>query len=254
MLHVFFKIIILNIKMLNYPILTGLPPQTSKTTATKETFTENVECQQEQLKLLADDEEVPVKRDKDEILEEKHDILTESILGQLQVLKDKKFVRAKTVLEIIENSERVTINSDNEVIYVDKVPTGLKAAIFLYDIQQPTKKLHNPVFINILTALNLNENLVINRNAKHAVQSAYFNAQEKLEPGPSRTHSTSPTWQEKSSANLKRSKKHKRKSLSGNRKTQNQKREKESEEGSDSYGTPHNDSDSPTSEKTKAQT
>ena len=231
-----------------------LPPQTSKTTATKETFTDNVEPQQEQLKLLTDDEEVPVERVKDEKLEEKHNRQTESILGQLQVLEDKKFVRAKTVLEIIENSERVTINQDNEVIYVDKVPTGLKATIFLYDIQQPTKKLHNPAFINILTALNLNENLVINRNAKHAVQSASFNAQEKREPGPSRTRSTSPTWQEKSSANLKRSKKHKRKSLSGNRKTQNQKREKESEEGSDSYGTPHNDSDSPTSEKTKAQT
>ena len=155
-----------------------LPPQTSKTTATKETFTDNVEPQQEQLKQLTDDEEVPVERVKDEILEEKHNRQTESILGQLQVLEDKKFVRAKTLLEIIENSERVTINRDNEVIYVEKVPTGLKAEVFLYDIQQPTKKLHNPAFINILTALNLNENLVINRNAKHAVQSASFNAQE----------------------------------------------------------------------------
>ena len=125
--------------------------------------------------------------------------------------------------EIIENSERVTINRDNEVIYVDKVPIGLKAAIILYDIEQPTKKLHNSAFIKILTALNLNKNLVKNRNAKHAVQSASFNAQEKREPGPSRTRSTLPTWQEKSSANLKRSIKHKRKSLSGNRKTRNQK-------------------------------
>ena len=184
---------------LSYPnrLRSQLPPQTSKTTATKETFTEKIEPQQEQLKLLTDNEEVPVERDKDEILKEKHNRQTESVLGQLQVLEDKKFVRAKTVLEIIENSERITINRDNVVIYVDKVPTGLKAAIFLYDIQQPTKKLHNPAFINILTALNLNENLVINRNAKHAVQSASFNAQEKREPGPSRTHSTSPTWQEK---------------------------------------------------------
>ena len=46
-----------------------LPPQTSKTTATKETFTDNVEPQQEQLKLLTDDEEVPVEGVKDEILE-----------------------------------------------------------------------------------------------------------------------------------------------------------------------------------------
>ena len=74
-----------------------LPPQTSKTTATKETFTENVDPQQEQLKLLTDDEE----HYEVEILEEKHDRRTESILGQLQVLEDKKIFRAKTVLEII---------------------------------------------------------------------------------------------------------------------------------------------------------
>ena len=56
----------------------------------------------------------------------------------------------------------------------------------------------------------MNEKLVINRNANHAVQSASFNAQEKREPGPSRTRPTSPARQERSSANLKRSKKHKK--------------------------------------------
>ena len=62
-----------------------LPPQASRTTATSETFTENVEPQQEELELLPDDEEVPVECDKDEILEEKkHDGRTESILRQLQ--------------------------------------------------------------------------------------------------------------------------------------------------------------------------
>ena len=48
-------------------------------------------------------------------------------------------IRAKTILEIIKKSERVTISHDNEVIYVDEVPTGRKAAVLLYDIQQPTK-------------------------------------------------------------------------------------------------------------------
>ena len=43
--------------------------------------------QQEQLKLLTDDEEVKVERDKDETLEEKNDSQTENILGQLQVLQ-----------------------------------------------------------------------------------------------------------------------------------------------------------------------
>ena len=66
-----------------------LPPQTSKTTATKETFTKNTaEPKQEQLVLLTDDEEEKVERDKDEILEEKNDSQAESILGQLQVLEE----------------------------------------------------------------------------------------------------------------------------------------------------------------------
>ena len=46
-----------------------LPPQISKTTATKETLTEIVELQEDQLKLLTDDEEVSGERDKEEILE-----------------------------------------------------------------------------------------------------------------------------------------------------------------------------------------
>ena len=43
-------------------------------------------------------------------------------------------------MEIIKKSERVVINKENEEFYVDKVPTGLKASFFLYDIQQQTKK------------------------------------------------------------------------------------------------------------------
>ena len=53
--------------------------------------------------------------------------------------RQKKCVRAKTILEIIEVSKRVTINRDNEVIYVDKVPTGLKTALFLYEYNNQQK-------------------------------------------------------------------------------------------------------------------
>ena len=57
-----------------------LPPQTSKTTATKELLTENAaEPQQDQLELLTENEELKVERDKDEILEEKNDSQTKSI-------------------------------------------------------------------------------------------------------------------------------------------------------------------------------
>ena len=73
-----------------------LTPQTSKPTATKETLTENAaEPQQDQLELLTDDEEMKVERDKDEKLEEKNDSQTESILGQLQVLEQKPYLKSK---------------------------------------------------------------------------------------------------------------------------------------------------------------
>ena len=158
----------------------------------------------------------------------------------MQVLEEREFVRAKTIVEIKKKS-------DNEVM---NVPTGRKAEVILYIVQQPTKKLHNLSFIINVTALNLNGKLVINQNDKQVVQSAFFYAQEKGDPGPSRTRPASPAWQERSSASLKRRKK----IFSDNRKNRNHKCEKESEEGSDSYGTSNNYSDSPTLDITEVKT
>ena len=67
---------------------------------------------------------------KNEKLEEKNQRQNESILGQLQVLKKKNFVRAKTILEIINNFERATMDHDHQLICVNKVPTGPEAAVF----------------------------------------------------------------------------------------------------------------------------
>ena len=86
-------------------------------------------------------------------------------------MDEHKLKRAKKVLEVIKKSVRVKINKDNEEIYVDKVPIGLKASVHLYDIQQQTKKLYNPAFILILRSLKHDERLVMNKNAKVAVQS-----------------------------------------------------------------------------------
>ena len=57
-----------NHTQLSYPkrLRPLLPPQTSKTTATTETFTEKAEPPQEQFKLLTDDKKEPVKCDIDE--------------------------------------------------------------------------------------------------------------------------------------------------------------------------------------------
>ena len=100
------------------------------------------------------------------------DAVEKRILGQLEIMDVKKLIRAKNVLEIIKSSTRVKINKNDEMIYLDKVPTGIKASVFLDDIQQQNKKLQNPAFIMILSALNLNKQSVMNTYAKHAIKSA----------------------------------------------------------------------------------
>ena len=100
------------------------------------------------------------------------DAVEKFIIGQLEIMDVKKLTRAKNVLEIIKSSTRVKINKNDEMIYLDKVPTGIKASVFLYDKQQQNKKLQNPAFIMILSALNLNEQSVMNTYAKHAIKSA----------------------------------------------------------------------------------
>ena len=79
-------ILLLKIKNLNYPTLTGLDPfyllKLVRLLQRKEPFTENSALQQEQIKLSTDDEEAAlVDRDKDEITDEKNDTLIESVLG-----------------------------------------------------------------------------------------------------------------------------------------------------------------------------
>ena len=46
----------------------------------------------------------------------------------------------------------------------------MNVRIFLYDLQQPTKKLSNPYYFKILEVLNIKEDLVVNRNAKIAIR------------------------------------------------------------------------------------
>ena len=197
------------------------------------------------------------------------------ILLQLQLMDEHKLKRAKKVLEVIKKSERVEINKDNEEIYVDKVPTVLKASVFLYDIQQQTKKLYNPAFILILRSLKLDERLVMNKYAKVEVQST--NTEQAQQKQRSRGSTNSPSKStalllhspEKKpsssssttsrSANSKSSERRKtRKTVAdGERERSRQKTKREegaAENDSESYETPDNDSDSATTEKKKTKT
>ena len=199
---------------------------------------------------------------------------TERILLQLQLMDENKLKRAKKVLEVIKKSERVKINKDIEEIYVDKVPTGLKASVFLYDIQQQTIKLYNPAFILILRSLKLDERLVMNKYAKVAVQSTNTEqAQQKqrsrgstnspskstalLLLSPEKKPSSSSTTSRSVTSKSSKRRKTRKTVADSERKRSPQKTKREegaAEEDSESYETPDNDSDSATTEKKKTKT
>ena len=89
---------------------------------------------QKQALLLTSQDDDDVDDDEGNELQKNAELIealsTESILLQLLLMDEYKIKRAKKLLEIINKSEQVKINKDNEEFYVDKRPTGLKASVF----------------------------------------------------------------------------------------------------------------------------
>ena len=96
-------------------------------------------------------------------------VKADKILQNLKVLAPAKFTRTEKIVSLIKGSKKVVLD-ENENFIVDGTATGINVPIFLYDLQQPTKKLINPDFFKILEVLNIKEDLVINRNAKIAIR------------------------------------------------------------------------------------
>ena len=93
----------------------------------------------------------------------------EKILQNLNMLAPPKFTRTEKTVNLIKESENVVID-EKENFIVDGTATGINVPIFLYDLQQPTRKINNPDYFKILEALNIKEDLVINSNAKIAIR------------------------------------------------------------------------------------
>ena len=95
--------------------------------------------------------------------------IANEILQNLNVLAPAKFTRKEKLVSLTKESKKVVIDK-NENFIVDGTATGINVPILLYDLQQPTKKLSNPDYFKILEVLDIKEDLVINRNAKIAIE------------------------------------------------------------------------------------
>ena len=95
--------------------------------------------------------------------------IANKILQNFNILAPAKNTTTEKIVSLIKESKRVVIN-ENENFIVNGTATGINVPIFLYDLQQPTKKLSNPDYFKILENLSIKEDLVINRNAKIAIR------------------------------------------------------------------------------------
>ena len=95
--------------------------------------------------------------------------IANKILRNFNILAPAKFTRTEKKVSLIKVSKKVVIDK-NEKFIGDETATGINVPIFLYDLQEPTKKLINPDYFKILEVLDIKEDLVINRNAKIAIR------------------------------------------------------------------------------------
>ena len=94
---------------------------------------------------------------------------TESILKQIEILHPNKFKRANGLLTLIEKSDRIKI-TENDFIQIDDNTTNVKVSEFLFNLQQPTKKINTGIYGPILKAINATEDLVINSQGKKLLE------------------------------------------------------------------------------------
>ena len=94
----------------------------------------------------------------------------EQILEGLQVISKPKQIKAAEILDLIISSRVIAIRGSSGFITVQNEPTQLKIIPFLYDLQQPTRKLQ-PVddYRRVLRILELSPNQVGNTYAKNIV-------------------------------------------------------------------------------------
>ena len=83
------------------------------------------------------------------------------------MLLPPKFIRTEKQVNLIKEYKKIVID-ENKNFIGDGTATGLNVPIFLYVLQQQTKKLWNPDYFKIHEVLYIKEDLMINNNAKIA--------------------------------------------------------------------------------------
>ena len=102
--------------------------------------------------------------------------IRQGVLNDIKILKWIKFERANKILEIIEESDSVSLDSSKRLL-IKGSNTEVLAATFLYNLQQTTCKLSFEQF-SILALLDIGSDLTCNTYAKKFLN---LSSEEKLQ-------------------------------------------------------------------------
>ena len=106
----------------------------------------------------------------------------DSIMSEVELMRKKnKIQRAEIILNKILSSETVYIEDPSGFFHIEDKPMRVKVSTFLYNLQQPTKKIDLALYTNILHALKIPPHLVSNTHAKKVLKEVYSDEEKEEE-------------------------------------------------------------------------
>ena len=95
----------------------------------------------------------------------------DQVLKTSFLLPHSKYLKCDYIVDLIKKSNRVLIG-EGENLLIDNSPTDINAFTFLYNLQQPTKKIDTPDYFELLKVLQIKEEQVVNSNAKTSIRKS----------------------------------------------------------------------------------
>ena len=122
---------------------------------------------------VSDDSEI------EPVVKKRKDSAFDSIMLELKLMDENKTKRAAIILKKIFDSNTVSISEENNVLHIEDEPQGVKVTNFLYNLQQPTKKIDVQKYSKILSELDIAAHLVYNTHAKKVLDEFYSEEEEE---------------------------------------------------------------------------
>ena len=94
------------------------------------------------------------------------------------LLSHSKYLKCDYIVDLIKMSNRVLIGEDEKLLIYNS-PNDINAFAFVYNLQQPTKKIESPVYFDLLKVLQIKKEQEINSNANTSIRKKFYKNRNK---------------------------------------------------------------------------